>query len=286
MNTLKSVILLATLSGLLVLIGGYMGGRGGATIALGIALVMNFASYWWSDKIVLAMYKGKEVKYEDAPELFGDIQELAQNAGLPMPKVYITPQEQPNAFATGRSPSHAAVAVTQGIMRLLSREELKGVLAHELAHIKNRDILIGSIAATIATAITYLAYMAQFAAIFGGGGGRDRGGSPIGLIAMAILAPLAATVIRMTISRTREYGADKGGAEICGNPIYLANALRKLGMASHKIPLQVSEQAADSTSHMLIASPLSGKGLASLFSTHPPMEERIRRLEAMAAGMS
>ena len=168
-----------------------------------------------------------------------------------------------------------------------SREELKGVLAHELAHVKHRDILIGSIAATIATAITYLAYMAQFAAIFGGGGGgRGRGGSPLGLIAMAILAPLAATVIRMTISRTREYGADKGGAEICGNPISLANALRKLGAASQRIPLQVSEQAADSTSHMLIASPLSGKGLATLFSTHPPMEERIRRLEAMAAGIS
>ncbi len=177
------------------------------------------------------------------------------------------------------------MAVTQGITRLLSREELKGVLAHELAHIKNRDILIGSIAATIATAITYLAYMAQFAAIFGGGGGRDRGGNPLALLAMAILAPLAATVIRLAISRTREYGADKGGAEICGNPMYLANALRKLGMASQRIPLQVSEQTADSTSHMLIASPLSGKGLGSLFSTHPPMEERIKRLEAMVTGM-
>ena len=288
MNTLKSVILLAALSGLLIVIGGYIGGQGGATIALGIAIVMNFVSYWWSDKIVLSMYKGKEVKYEDAPELYGDIQELAQNAGLPMPKVYITPQEQPNAFATGRNPDHAAVAVTQGILRLLSRDELKGVLAHELAHVKHRDILIGSIAATIATAITYLAYMAQFAAIFGGGGGggRERGGNPLGLLAMALLAPLAAGVIRMAISRTREYGADKGGAEICGNPLSLANALRKLGAASHRIPLQVSEQAADSTSHMLIASPLSGKGLASLFSTHPPMEERIRRLEAMAAGMS
>ncbi len=285
MNTLKSVILLAGLSGILLAIGAYFGGQGGATIALVIAIVMNFASYWWSDKIVLAMYKGKEVKYEDAPELYGDIQELAQNAGLPMPKVYITPQEQPNAFATGRGPSHAAVAVTQGITRLLSREELKGVLAHELAHIKNRDILIGSIAATIATAITYLAYMAQFAAIFGGGGGRDRGGNPLALLAMAILAPLAATVIRLAISRTREYGADKGGAEICGNPMYLANALRKLGMASQRIPLQVSEQTADSTSHMLIASPLSGKGLGSLFSTHPPMEERIKRLEAMVTGM-
>jgi len=280
MNTLKSLILLAALSGLLIGIGGYVGGQGGATIALVIAIIMNFASYWWSDKIVLKMYKATEVKYEDAPQLYGDIQELAQNAGLPMPKVYITPQEQPNAFATGRDPEHAAVAVTQGITRLLSREELKGVLAHELAHVKNRDILISSIAATIATAITYLAYFAMFF-----GGGRNRGGNPIALIAMMILAPMAATVIRMTISRTREYGADKGGAEICGNPIYLANALRKLGMASQRIPLQVSEQTADSTSHMLIASPLSGKGLASLFSTHPPMEERIRRLEAMVTGM-
>lgn len=281
MNTLKSLILLVALSALLIGLGAYFGGQGGATIAFGIALVMNFASYWWSDKIVLKMYKATEVKYEDSPELYGDVQELAQNAGLPMPKVYITPQEQPNAFATGRDHNHSAVAVTQGILRLLSREELKGVLAHELAHIKNRDILISSIAATIATAITYLAYFAMFF-----GGGRDRGGNPIAMIAMMILAPMAATVIRMTISRTREYGADKGGAEICGNPISLANALRKLGGASHRIPLQISEQAADSTSHMLIASPLSGKGLASLFSTHPPMEERIRRLEAMAAGIS
>lgn len=282
MNTLKSVVLLAALSGLLLFIGAYVGGQSGLTIALIMAVVMNFASYWWSDKIVLTMYKAKEVNYENAPELYGDVQELAQNAGLPMPKVYITPQEQPNAFATGRSPSHAAVAVTQGIMRILSRDELKGVLAHELAHIRNRDILISSIAATIGAAITYLAYFAMFF----GGGGRERGGNPLAAIAMIILAPLAATVIRMTISRTREYGADKGGAEICGNPISLANALRKLGAASHRIPLQVSEQTADNTSHMLIASPLSGKGLASLFSTHPPMEERIKRLEAMAAGMS
>lgn len=281
MNTLKSVILLAVLSGLFLFIGASVGGQSGLTIALILAVVMNFASYWWSDKIVLAMYKAKEVNYENAPELYGDVQELAQNAGLPMPKVYITPQEQPNAFATGRSPSHSAVAVTQGIMRILSRDELKGVLAHELAHIKNRDILISSIAATIGAAITYLAYFAMFF-----GGGRDRGGNPIAMIAMIILAPLAATVIRMTISRTREYGADKGGAEICGNPLSLANALRKLGAASQRIPLQVSEQTADNTSHMLIASPLSGKGIASLFSTHPPMEERIKRLEDMAAGIS
>jgi len=287
MNTLKSLVLLVALSAILMWIGGAIGGKNGLMIAFGIAMVMNFASYWWSDKIVLSMYRAKEVKYEDAPELYGDIQELAQSAGLPMPKVYITPQEQPNAFATGRGPSHAAVAVTQGILKLLSREELKGVLAHELAHVKHRDILIGSIAATIATAITYLAYMAQFAAIFGGGGGgRDRGGNPFALLAMAILAPLAATVIRLAISRTREYGADKGGAEICGTPIYLANALRKLGSVSGRIPLRVSEQVADSTSHMMIANPLSGKGLSSLFSTHPPMEERIKRLEAMAGGIS
>lgn len=288
MNTLKSLILLAALSAILMWIGGALGGKQGLIIAFGFAMVMNFASYWWSDKIVLSLYGAKEVKYEDAPELHGDIQDLSQRAGLPMPRVYITPQEQPNAFATGRSPEHAAVAVTQGILKLLSREELKGVLAHELAHVKHRDILIGSIAATIATAITYLAYMAQFAAIFGGGGGGDRGrgGNPLGLLVMAIVAPLAATVIRLAISRTREYGADQGGAEICGNPIGLANALRKLEAASGRIPLRVSEQVADSTSHMLIASPLSGGGLSSLFSTHPPMEERIRRLEAMAAGIS
>lgn len=288
MNTLKSLILLAALSAILMWIGGALGGKQGLIIAFGFAMVMNFASYWWSDKIVLSLYGAKEVKYEDAPELYGDIQDLSQRAGLPMPRVYITPQEQPNAFATGRDPEHAAVAVTQGILKLLSREELRGVLAHELAHVKHRDILIGSIAATIATAITYLAYMAQFAAIFGGvgGGDRGRGGNPLGLLVMAIVAPLAATVIRLAISRTREYGADQGGAEISGNPIGLANALRKLGAASGRIPLRVSEQVANSTSHMLISSPLSGGGLSSLFSTHPPMEERIRRLEAMAAGIS
>lgn len=288
MNTLKSLILLVVLSAILMWIGGALGGKQGLIIAFGFAMVMNFASYWWSDKIVLSLYGAREVSQEDAPELYGIIQELSSRAGLPMPRVYITPQEQPNAFATGRNPEHAAVAVTQGILRLLSRDELRGVLAHELAHVKHRDILISSIAATIATAITYLAYMAQFAAIFGGGGGndRDRGGNPLGLLVMAIVAPLAATIIRLAISRTREYAADEGGAEISGNPISLANALRKLGAASDRIPLQVSEQVADSTSHMLIASPLSGGGLSSLFSTHPPMEERIRRLEEMAAGIS
>ena len=284
MNTLKSVFLLALMSGLLVIVGSAIGGKNGALFGLIIAGVMNFASYWWSDKIVLSMYKGQQVGYEEAPELYSDIQELAQNASLPMPKVYIIPEQAPNAFATGRNPDHAAVAVTQGIMKLLNREELKGVLAHELAHIKNRDILIGSIAATIAGAITYLAYMAQFAAIFGGGGSGRRGGSPIALIAMAIVAPLAATIIRMAVSRTREFGADRGGAEICGQPLYLANALRKLGQYSGRIPLSVSEQTADSTAHMMIVSPMLGGGLAKLFSTHPPIDERISRLEEMAMG--
>ncbi|HEX9665350.1 MAG TPA: zinc metalloprotease HtpX [Thermodesulfobacteriota bacterium] len=287
MNTLKSVMLLAVLSVILIWAGGAIGGKNGALIALIIAGVMNFISYWWSDKIVLSMYGAKEVTQVEAPELYNIIQELAQNAGLPMPKVYITPQEAPNAFATGRNPEHSAVAVTNGILKLLSREELKGVLAHELTHVKNRDILIGTIAATIAGAISYLAYMAQWAAIFGGAGGSERGrGNIFTLLVMMIVAPLAAMIIRMAISRTREYGADEGGAQICGNPLYLANALRKLGQVSGRIPLRVNEQVAESTAHMLIVSPLFGGGFASLFSTHPPIEERIARLEAMVGGSS
>ncbi|MGH7885177.1 MAG: zinc metalloprotease HtpX [Thermodesulfobacteriota bacterium] len=284
MNNLKSVMLLAALTGFLVIIGGSLGGKSGATIALVIAGVMNFASYWWSDKIVLKMYKAQPVGMNDAPELYSDIQELAQMAGLPMPKVYIVPEQAPNAFATGRDPEHGVVAVTQGIIQALERNELKGVLAHELTHIKNRDILIGSIAATIAGAITYLAYMAQFAAMFGGGGGDRRGSNPIALIGMAILAPLAAGLIRMAVSRTREFGADKGGAEICGNPLYLASALKKLDSYSKRIPLQVSEQTAESTAHMMIVSPMLGKGFGKLFSTHPPTEERVAKLEAMVGG--
>jgi heat shock protein HtpX len=287
MNTLKSVMLLAVLSAILIWAGGAIGGKNGALIALMIAGVMNFISYWWSDKIVLSMYGAKEVSHDDAPELYNIVQELSQNAGLPMPKVYITPQEAPNAFATGRSPEHSAVAVTNGILKLLSREELKGVLAHELTHVKNRDVLIGTIAATIAGAISYLAYMAQWAAIFGGIGGNQRGrGNIFTLLVMMIVAPLAAMIIRMAISRTREYGADKGGAKICGNPLYLANALRKLGQVSGRIPMQVNEQVTQSTSHMLIVSPLFGGGFASLFSTHPPIEDRIARLEAMVGRSS
>ena len=283
MNTLKSLFLLAFLSAILVWVGGMIGGKNGAMVALVLAGVMNFASYWWSDKIVLRMYKASEVGRDDAPQLYSDVGELAQIAGLPMPRVYIIPEQAPNAFATGRDPHHSAVAVTQGIMRLLNRNELKGVIAHELAHISNRDILIGSVAATIAGAISYLAYMAQFAAIFGGGS-RRGGGGMLGLLAMAIIAPMAAMIVRMAISRTREFGADKTGAEICGNPLYLADALRKLQAGASRIPLQVSEQAAESTAHMMIVSPMIGGGFAKLFSTHPPTEERVARLEAMVGG--
>ena len=286
MNTLKSLFLLAFLSAILVWVGGMMGGKSGAMVALVLAGVMNFASYWWSDKIVLRMYKASEVGRDDAPQLYSDVEELAQIAGLPTPRVYIIPEQAPNAFATGRDPHHSAVAVTQGIMRLLNRDELKGVIAHELAHIRNRDILIGSVAATIAGAISYIAYMAQFAAIFGGGGGDRRGGGMLGLLAMAIIAPMAAMIVRMAISRTREFGADKTGAEICGNPLYLSNALRKLQAGASRVPLQVSEQAAESTAHMMIVSPMIGGGFAKLFSTHPPTEERVARLEAMIGGSS
>jgi len=286
MNTLKSLFLLAFLSAILVWVGGMIGGKNGAMLALFLAGVMNFASYWWSDKIVLRMYRASEVGRDDASELYSDVEELAQIAGLPMPRVYIIPEQAPNAFATGRDPHHSAVAFTQGIMRLLSRNELKGVIAHELAHIKNRDILIGSIAAMIAGAISYLAYMAQFAAFFGGGG-RDSGrGGMLGLLAMAIIAPMAAMIVRMAISRTREFGADKTGAQICGNPLYLADALRKLQAGASRVPLQVSEQAAESTAHMMIVSPMIGGSFAKLFSTHPPTEERVAKLEAMIGGAS
>jgi heat shock protein HtpX len=283
MNTLRTTILMALLTVLLVLAGGAIGGRNGMTMALVMAGVMNFVSYWFSDKIVLAMYGAREVTEAEFPQFFGMVRQLALQAGLPMPKVYLIESETPNAFATGRNPEHAAVAATTGIMRILTREELMGVMAHELTHVRNRDILIGSIAATIAGAITYLAHMAQWAAMFGGGRDRDEegGGGVIGLIVMAVVAPLAAMLIQMAISRSREYSADKGGAEISGNPLYLANALRKLEMANRQIPMM---QATEATAHMFIVNPLTGGGLMSLFSTHPPMEERVRRLEAMAYG--
>jgi heat shock protein HtpX len=282
MNTMKTFFLMALLTVLLVLAGNAIGGQGGMMIAFGIALAMNFFSYWFSDKIVLKMYGAHEVDERQAPELYNLVRRLASRAQLPMPKVYIIPSDQPNAFATGRNPEHSAVAVTEGIMRSLSREELEGVIGHELAHIKHRDILIGTVAATIAGAITMLAHMAQWALIFGGRGGNDDegGGGLIGGLLMIILAPIAAMLIQMAISRSREYLADEGGARIAGNPHYLANALRKLHAGVQRIPMH----ATPATAHMFIVSPLSGRGMASLFSTHPPMEERIARLEALARG--
>ena len=281
MNTLRTTLLMALLTVLLVLAGGAIGGRSGMTFALVMAGVMNFVSYWFSDKIVLAMYGAQQVTEADYPEFYGLVRQLAVSSGMPMPKVYIIPSETPNAFATGRNPEHAAVAATAGIMRILTRDELMGVMAHELSHVRHRDILISSIAATIAGAITYLAHMAQWAAIFGGGRDRDEeGGGAFGMLFMAIVAPIAAMLIQMAISRSREYAADKGGAEISGNPLYLANALRKLEMANHQIPMEANP----ATAHMFIVNPLTGGGLMSLFSTHPPMEERVRRLEAMAYG--
>ncbi len=281
MNTLKTTFLLALLTVLLVLAGGAIGGRNGMTIALVMAGVMNFVSYWFSDKIVLAMYGAQQVTESDAPEFYGAVRQLAAQAGVPMPRVYIIDSDTPNAFATGRNPEHAAVAATTGILRILSREELMGVMAHELSHVKHRDILISSIAATVAGAITYLAHMAQWAAIFGGGRDRDEeGGGLLGLLVMAIVAPLAAMLIQMAISRSREYEADRGGAIVSGNPLYLANALRKLEMANRQIPMEANP----ATAHMFIVNPLTGGGLMSLFSTHPPIEERIRRLESMVYG--
>jgi heat shock protein HtpX len=279
MNTIKTALLLGALTGLLMLIGGYFGGQQGVIIAFIFAMVMNFGSYWFSDKIVLRMYKAQEVSEGQAPELYSIVKDLALKASIPMPKVYIVPGDAPNAFATGRNEAHAVVAVTEGILKILNREELEGVIAHELTHIKNRDILIGSIAATIAGAIVMLAHMAQWAAIFGGVS-RDRdeeGGGIFGLIIMAILAPLAATLIQMAISRSREYLADDGGAQISRKPYGLASALEKLSSASKAIPMNANP----STAHMFIVNPLTGRSMMNLFSTHPPIEERVARLRGM-----
>ena len=278
-NTLKTTFFLAILAVLFVSVGQMLGGRNGATMALIMAGLMNVVAYWFSDKIVLAMYRAKEVKEAEAPELHSIVRGLVMRAHLPMPKVYIMDNPAPNAFATGRNPEHAAVAVTTGIMGLLSREELTGVIGHELAHIKNRDILISTIAATIAGAISYLAHIAQWGMMFGGRrDGEDR--NPLGsvlTIVMMILAPIAAMLIQMAISRSREYKADEGGASICGNPRALADALKKLQAGVRRVPMEANP----STAHMFIVSPLTGGGLLSLFSTHPPIEERVARLEAM-----
>jgi len=277
MNTLKTTFLLTALTLLLLFFGKALGGNSGMMFALVMAGVMNFVSYRFSDKIVLKMYGAKEVTEGDAPRLYGITRQLAIKANLPMPKVYIIPGMSPNAFATGRNPQHAAVAATEGILKMLNDEELEGVMAHELAHVGNRDILISSIVATIAGAISMLANMAQFAAMFGGRD-RERGGNPMVMIAMAIIAPIAAMLVQMAISRSREYQADDYGARICGKPLALANALKKLHMGVAAIPMEANS----ATAHMFIVSPLTGGGLMSLFSTHPPMEERVKRLEELS----
>ncbi|PLY03024.1 MAG: protease HtpX [Desulfuromonas sp.] len=273
MNTMRTVMLMTLLTLVLVGAGGALGGQSGALIALIMAGVMNLGTYWFSDKVVISMYRGQETS---SGTLYEVVSELCQQNSLVMPRVYVLPQQTPNAFATGRNPQHAVVAATEGIMQILSREELKGVMAHELAHVQNRDILIGSIAATIAGAISWLAHMAQWAMIFGGSDDEDQ--NPIAMIAMMILAPIAAMLVQMAISRSREYAADAGGAKYCGNPHALASALRKLEMSNQRMPMRKVNEA---TAHMFIVNPLSGQKMAQLFSTHPPMAERIRRLEEM-----
>lgn len=275
-NSVRTALLLGALTGLIMIIGRYLGGQQGMIIAFFFAVIMNFGSYWFSDKIVLKMYRAKPVSEAEAPGLHKMVRQLADQAGLPMPKVCIIPNDSPNAFATGRNPGNAVVAVTRGLMRLLDENELKGVLAHELAHVKHRDILIGSVAATLAGAIMIIASMARWAAMFGGVGGRDNNnsGGVIGLIAMSVLAPLAAMLIQMAISRSREFAADTAGASFAGSPRGLATALQKISSASRRVPMK----AEPATAHMFIMNPLSGKSLMSLFSTHPPVEKRVERL--------
>jgi len=277
MNTMKTALLLGLLTGLLMLIGGYFGGKQGVVIAFFFAAIMNFASYWFSDKIVLKMYGATEVSERDNPEIHAIVQKLALKAGMPVPRIYVIQSDSPNAFATGRNEKHAVVAVTDSILRILNRDELEGVLAHELAHIKDRDILISSIAATLAGAVMMLANMAKWSAIFGGGRDDDDRGGMIGLIAMAILAPIAAMLIQMAVSRSREYLADEEGARVSGKPFGLASALEKLSRASQIVPMDANP----STAHMFIVNPLAGLSFSNLFSTHPPIEERVARLRRM-----
>jgi heat shock protein HtpX len=278
-NALKTTVLLATLTGLLVAIGYFLGGQSGAVLFFGFAVVMNFSAYWFSGDIALRMAGAREVSESEAPQLFQIISKVASEASLPMPHVAVIDSPSPNAFATGRDANHAVVAVTTGILGILTREELEGVLAHELGHVRNHDILISSVAATIAGAITMLAHVAQWALIFGGIGGRgDRDRNPFADLLLIILAPLAATLIQLAISRSREYAADDTGAHIIGNPEALASALEKLEMATSVRPLEVNPAVA----HMFIVNPMKGVNLGGLFSTHPPLEDRIRRLRSMS----
>ena len=283
-NTLKTTLFLLVLTAVLLLVGGAVGGRGGMVIALVIALAMHATSYWYADKIILGMYRAQEVTEAEAPHLYASVRRLAQRAQLPMPRVYIIPADAPNAFATGRNPDHAAVAVTEGMLHFLDQHEIEGVLAHELAHIKNRDTLIMTITATIASAVMFLANMAQWAAIFGGFSRDDDegGGGFLGLLVAIIVAPLAATLVQMAISRTREFAADAVGAQIAGTPHDLANALEKLAYASERVPADV----APATAHLFIVNALSGQRLANIFSTHPPIAERVRRLRRMTQSFS
>jgi len=280
-SVFKTALLLAVLTVMLIMLGGALGGRQGMMVAFVFAIIMNFGSYWFSDKIVLAMYGAQPISEAQAPRLYAIVRRLALKAQIPMPPVYLISTDTPNAFATGRNPQHAAVAVTEGIMRILNDEELEGVLAHELSHVKNRDILISTIAATLAGAITMLAHMAQWSAMFGGARGDDdeRGGNPIALLLMAVLAPIAAMLVQLAVSRAREYQADATGAQLAGRPWGLASALEKLQMAQQVAPMDANP----ATAHLFIVNPLSGRSLMNLFSTHPPLEERIARLRAMAA---
>ena len=279
MNTLKTAFLMTVMMVLFLLVGYLLGGKSGMTIAFIFALVMNFGSYWFSDKLVLSMYRAKEVTLETAPKFYNLVQELSKNASLPMPRVYFINDPAPNAFATGRDPQHAAVAATTGILQGLNNEELAGVISHELAHVKHRDILTGTIAATLVGTITFVAQMAGWALMFGRGGDDDEGG--LGALFMLIVAPIAATLIQFAISRSREFAADEGGAKISNNPMALASALGKISNANQIKPVNNVQPA---TAHMFIVNPLKGGGISKLFLTHPPVEERIKRLQAIAAG--
>jgi heat shock protein HtpX len=279
---MKTTLLLAVLTGLLLWVGEMLGGQQGMVMALLFAGVMNFVAYFFSDKIALAMHRAQPVDEASAPQLYAVVAELAQRASIPMPRLYVIPEAQPNAFATGRNPQHAAVAVTEGLLRTMDREELKGVLAHEMTHVLHRDILISSIAATIAGALAMVARMAGYAMMFTGRGGREDRGGGMGGLFFIIVAPIAALLIQLAISRSREYAADEGGAKLAGNPMGLSAALRKLGAYTQRIPMQTAHP---TTAHMMIANPFSGGGLTSLFATHPPMEKRIARLDAMVGRM-
>jgi heat shock protein HtpX len=277
-NMVKTTVFLALLTGLFVAVGGLVGGRSGMVMAFVFALIMNFVSYWFSDKIILKMYGAQPIGEAEAPAVHRIVRNLATKAGIPMPKLYLIPSEAPNAFATGRSPQHAAVAVTEGILRIMNETELEGVLAHELSHVLNRDVLISTVAATVAGAISMLANMAQWGLMFGGSRDEEgRGTNPIALLLTVILAPIAAMLIQMAVSRSREYQADASGARLTRNPGSLASALAKLGQAARIIPMNANP----ATAHLFIVNPLSGRSLASLFATHPPLEDRIARLQAM-----